>query len=285
MMRAVTYTDPGEFLTVTEALFQADEARYGLIYGIAQATAANPHYYGPEDPWFCTVGDERGVTTAAWRTRPFGPGAAWLGGDVAATMPALLAAVRGAWEEIPSFNGHREIADPFAAAWCAGAGARITGTTAMTIYRVDTVNEVRPVPGALRPATEADKERIRQWSVAFNLDCWGEDGVNRPLLDADAALASGRLYFWENEGPVCMVGKTRPTEKGMTIGPVYTPPEERGKGYATATTAAVCREILAEGKAFCTLYADRDNPASNAAYLKVGFRIIGDSAEYTFGYR
>lgn len=284
-MRAITYATPADFLAATEALFREDEARHGLIYGIAAATAVNPHHYGPEDPWFCTVGDEDGITAAAWWTRPFGPGAAWLGGDATATVPVLVEAVRDRWGDIPSFSGHREIADPFAAAWCAATGATITGTTAMTMYRLDDLNDVKPVPGVLRQATEADKELVMQWSAAFNLDCWGEDGVNWPLLDADAAIEYGRLYIWENDGPVCMVGKARPTEKGMTIGPVYTPPNQRGKGFATATTAAVCREILAEGKAFCTLYADRDNPASNAAYLKVGFRLIGDSAEYTFGYK
>ena len=282
MMKAVTYATPADFLAATEGRFREDEARYGLVYGIARATAANPHQYGPDDPWFCTVGDEHGLSVAAWRTPPFHAGAAWLGGDAAAAVPVLAAAVRERWGDIEGFTGHREIADPFAELWCRDYGAAVRTSMALTMYKLVAVNDVPRVPGNLRPAREDDKDLIGRWSLAFNIDCFGEEGRTYSRIDADAAIKLGRLYFWDNGGPVCMVGKTRPTEKGMTIGPVYTPPEHRGKGYATATTAAVCRGILAEGKEFCTLFADRDNPASNAAYIKVGFTIIGDSVTYTF---
>ncbi len=282
-MKAVTYASPADFLAATEHLFREDEARYGLIYGLAQATAANLHHYGPDDPWFCTVGDRRGIRAAAWRTPPFHVGAAWLGGDVRAAVPVLVAAVRERWGSLEGFTGHREIADPFAAAWCAATGAMVRSQMALTMYRLDALSDLPRVPGALRPAREDDKELIARWSLGFNLDCFGEEGRGYPLIDADAAIKLGRLYFWEDGGPVCMVGKTRPTDRGTTIGPVYTPPEHRGRGYATAATAEICRGILAEGKEFCTLYADRANPVSNAVYLTVGFKIIGDSVTYTFG--
>jgi predicted GNAT family acetyltransferase len=281
-MQAVTYASPAAFLAATEDRFRADEARYGLVYGIARMTVTQPHYYGEADPWFCTVGDKDNIGVAAWRTPSHPVGAAWLGGDVAAAVPILAAAVRKRWGDIEGFTGHREIADPFAEYWCRRYGAAVKTAMALTMYRLDAVNETRHVAGTLRLACEEDRELIARWSLGFNIDCFGEEGRTYPLIDADAAIKLGRLSIWDDNGPVCMVGKTRPTEKGMSIGPVYTPPERRGKGYATATTAAVCRGILADGKEFCVLYADRDNPASNAAYLKVGFRIIGDSVTYTF---
>jgi len=79
-----------------------------------------------------------------------------------------------------------------------------------------------------------------------------------------------------------MAAKTRPTEKGMTVGGVYTPPELRGKGYATSCVAELSRHILQSGKEFCTLYTDLANPTSNSIYKKIGYTEVCDSVEYTF---
>ena len=68
----------------------------------------------------------------------------------------------------------------------------------------------------------------------------------------------------------------------MTVGLVYTPPELRRKGYATACVAGVCREILKSGYDFCALYTDLSNPTSNSIYIKIGFKPVCDSVQYTF---
>lgn len=281
-MQVVSYATPADFLTAAGDRLREDEAWFGLILGIARQTAENPHLYGPDDPWFCTVGDEHGISAAAFRTLPHPPNVSWFGGDAAATAPVLAEALHGRWGDLDRLSGHRDIADPVKDCLCERYGATVKSTMAMTMYRLDAVNDLPAVPGTLRLATEADRDLVLRWGLAFNLDCFGEEGGDRPNIRAELAIKAGNLFFWEDDGPACMVGKTRPSEHGVTIGPVYTPPERRNRGYATATTAAVCREILGSGKEFCVLFADRANPASNAAYLKVGFRVIGDSVEYTF---
>lgn len=57
----------------------------------------------------------------------------------------------------------------------------------------------------------------------------------------------------------------------MVVG-VCTHPHYRGKGYATLCLTALCREILAEGRALCLFY---DNPDAGAMYARIGFRNIG----------
>lgn len=53
------------------------------------------------------------------------------------------------------------------------------------------------------------------------------------------------LYFWVVEGvPVAFAGFNRPTADGVSIGPVYTPPEYRGKGYASALVASMTAMAL-----------------------------------------
>jgi predicted GNAT family acetyltransferase len=79
-----------------------------------------------------------------------------------------------------------------------------------------------------------------------------------------------------------MAVKGRSSEKGMTVGYVYTPPELRGRGYATSCVAELSRNILQNGKEFCMLYTDLANPTSNSIYRKIGYEEVYDSVEYTF---
>ena len=79
-----------------------------------------------------------------------------------------------------------------------------------------------------------------------------------------------------------MAAKLRPTERGTSVGLVYTPPESRNKGYATSCVEELSRNILRSGQAFCTLYTDLANPTSNSIYMKIGYRPVCDSVEYTF---
>ena len=78
------------------------------------------------------------------------------------------------------------------------------------------------------------------------------------------------------------------TPNGIRVGPVYTPLELRGRGYATALTAELSRQLLDGrlfdgGRRFCFLYTDLDNPTSNAIYERIGYRRIAESAEIVFG--
>jgi predicted GNAT family acetyltransferase len=79
-----------------------------------------------------------------------------------------------------------------------------------------------------------------------------------------------------------MATKTFPTDNGMTVGGVYTPPELRGKGYATSCVAELSRNILQSGKKFCVLTTDLANPTSNSIYIKIGYKPIGDNSFYIF---
>jgi predicted GNAT family acetyltransferase len=74
-----------------------------------------------------------------------------------------------------------------------------------------------------------------------------------------------------------MVGSTGPTPNGIRIGPVYTPPELRGRGYASACTAAVSQLLLDEGRKFCFLYTDLANPTSNKIYQDIGYTAVCDA--------
>ena len=96
-------------------------------------------------------------------------------------------------------------------------------------------------------------------------------------------VATAGVTLWEDEGaPVCLTGWGR-IPGGARIGPVYTPPEHRGRGYASSLVAHVSSEMLSRGAEACFLYTDLANPTSNAIYRRLGYEQIAESAMFAFG--
>jgi predicted GNAT family acetyltransferase len=75
----------------------------------------------------------------------------------------------------------------------------------------------------------------------------------------------------------------RPPAAGVSrIGPVYTPPRNRGRGYGSAVTARAALDVI-DNAAIPVLYADRANPTSNKIYRAIGFRPVADRLSVSFG--
>lgn len=63
------------------------------------------------------------------------------------------------------------------------------------------------------------------------------------------------------------------------IGTVYTMDKYRGNGYCTHLVAALCKKLQKEGK-IVWIMADKDNPASNKVYQRIGFEKVSDNRAY-----
>ena len=57
---------------------------------------------------------------------------------------------------------------------------------------------------------------------------------------------------------------------------VFTPPELRGHGFASACVAVVTARELAAGRT-PMLYTDLTNPTSNAIYQRIGYRWVTEA--------
>jgi predicted GNAT family acetyltransferase len=68
----------------------------------------------------------------------------------------------------------------------------------------------------------------------------------------------------------------------VRIGPVYTPPDLRGHGYASAATAAVSRQALAAGAEEVVLFTDLANKVANSIYQRIGYRPVEDRVVLSF---
>jgi predicted GNAT family acetyltransferase len=138
--------------------------------------------------------------------------------------------------------------------------------------------------GSLRVATESDIDLIARWLFDFDQEALGGGGDRAGAGEAASKRVQERsLYLWEDGQPTCLAGKARPTMNGITINAVYTPPELRGRGYATSCVAALSQLLLDSGRKFCTLFTDLANPTSNSIYQKIGYAPVGDYAVYLFG--
>lgn len=80
-----------------------------------------------------------------------------------------------------------------------------------------------------------------------------------------------------------MAGAGGRTPNGIRISAVYTPPDLRCRGYASALTAAVSQDQLNRGRRFCFLFTDLANPTSNKIYQEIGYRPVCDYDLYRFG--
>ena len=91
------------------------------------------------------------------------------------------------------------------------------------------------------------------------------------------------VYLWEDQGAiVSVVGAGGETPNGIRIGPVYTPPEARGNGYASSLTAAASQDQLDRGRRFVFLFTDLANPTSNRIYQAIGYEPVIDVDMYRF---
>ena len=271
-----------DFLAYANSDLKRDEVRYGLISGIAKRLVDNPHQYGEADPWFCGIGDDEGVHAVAIRTPPYKILLAQFSGDLVLNAALLADSISAFSEDIPGVVGDKEIADCFAEYWSKTHRVTVGGKMAQRIYRLVRISDIRFAAGNLRLASESDRELVTTWANSFQEEAISSGSRNEPVSDIISRIKKQEIYLWEDNNPVSMAAKSAPTDNGIRINLVYTPPQLRRRGYATTCVASICKSLLDSGYKFCTLYTDLANPTSNSIYKKIGFEEVCDSVEYTF---
>jgi RimJ/RimL family protein N-acetyltransferase len=264
---------------------EAREAEHNLLLGLLGMLRSTPRPYGHE-PYLAVVEDGGSIVGTALRTPPFGPVLSELEDVAAADL--LAADLRAVYHELPGVLGPRDAAGRFAAAWERLAGARTRIAMEERIYRADTVVHPAAVPGGVREYEPGDRELVLAWLAAF-----AEEAQSSPSPPFDAsewlerrlAEQDGGIALWEHGGTVSLAGYGNPTPHGIRLGPVYTPPEHRRRGYASALTATVTEELLRRGRRYCFLFTDLANPSSNAIYQRVGYRPVADVDQWHFDAR
>jgi predicted GNAT family acetyltransferase len=135
-----------------------------------------------------------------------------------------------------------------------------------------------PGGGAFRVARRSDRDVLIDWERAFVTEA-GLVAAEHAARTVDRRLSAGSQFLWDNAGPVSTAGINPLVAGTARIGPVYTPPEHRGHGYATALVADLSSYALRAGADRCMLFTDLANPTSNRIYARIGYRRCGDWEE------
>ena len=231
--------------------------------------------------YLCTVEDDREIKAAAFRTPPF-----QLTLSCVADPAAVNLIARDAYEVYGAMSGAggpKDAARSFAEEWQRLSGQKPALAMQQRIYQATTAAAPATVPGEVRDATSDDRDLLIAWFRAFHDEVGGIMGDIEQNVDLRLRGGTGGLVVWCDDGAVVsMAGFGGPTRSGIRVGPVYTPNELRGRGYASACVGHLTRRLLDDGRRFVFLYTDLANPTSNSIYQKIGYRPVLDVDQYRF---
>ncbi|MFL5951263.1 MAG: GNAT family N-acetyltransferase [Gaiellaceae bacterium] len=281
-MRLDEHGDARAFLAAAAPVLAADEARHNLMYGICSTLIDAPEVYREAHLWTVVDGDD--VVAAALMTPPF---------NLVVAQPldaeALPFAARTLHEqgvELPGVSGAIPEVDAFASTWAELLGTKKQVRMRQGVYAARSARIPADVPGVPRPAHTDDRELLVGWLHAFQVEAFHEDTPHvdlEQIVERRLTAATAGFVLWEDESrPVSLCGFGNPTPSGIRIGPVYTPPELRRRGYAGALTAHVTQQQLERGRDYCFLYTDLANPTSNRIYMNVGYELVCEALDYGF---
>jgi GNAT superfamily N-acetyltransferase len=281
-----TTGDVAEFLAAAGDYLSRERARNTVILTVSEQLRVNPApgtrppaAGGRQDPagrpLFGWWADHAGAVTGAFlHTPPHPLLLTAVPADVAAGLAVAIAD-----RPLSGVNGYIEAAEAFAATWRAGMpGGRTAEQRRLRLYRLGELDWPVPAPdGAPRVAADSDAPLLTDWFTAFAYEVRDADAGEDHAATVRDKLSYGGILVWEAAGrPVSIAAVTRQVAGMLRIGPVYTPPELRGSGYASAVTAAVSLRAREAGAEEVLLYTDLANPTSNSVYRRIGYLPVED---------
>jgi RimJ/RimL family protein N-acetyltransferase len=270
------------FLTNAGGFLRARAAANTVILTAAELMRTKgPAAYGDASPLFGWRAGPGGTVAAAFlHTPPFPVVLTDMTDAAAAELAADLA---GRGHRAPGVNATPGPSAAFAAAWQERTGQPARTGMRMRLYSLGTLLPPDPPPpGAARIADAADRDLMLAWLDAFK-DEAQPAGPNESERVVNDRVGWGGLVLWEHEGrPVSLAGRNRAAAGQARIGPVYTPPDLRGRGFGGAATTAVTQGALDDGAEGVVLFTDLANPTSNTLYQRLGYRALSDRAVLRF---
>lgn len=227
--------------------------------------------------YWATLEKEGQIVGCAFRTPPYRLGITALPLE---TIPALVESVAAVYPSLSGVAGPEPAVSAFTAAWMKlrGGSWTVQSRQRLLAHRAIVPTD-EPPRGILRIANAADTALAQQWGAAFAHE------TRLPGLDGGltARLIPGRLlYFWDDGTPRCMLGVLRETHDAAAIGILYTPPEFRDRGYATAAVAAFSRHLLSRGMTQSYFCLDPSNPAADTICWRLGYTAVQETADIDF---
>ncbi len=238
------------------------EAEHNLLLGISHTLLHYPERY-PEPPYLAIAKTNGKILAAAIRTPPYklvlskaqDLNALTLIAQDLQDYPQQLSGVSGLVAEV----------ETFLQLWQTLTGQSYRRVMEMRIHQLTQVEPVAIASGYLKPATEDDRPLLLEWFTTFASEV-GEVVSQDAEQAVNTGLKRQSIHLWEDGIPVSWASGSQSLPAAARIGPVYTPPEHRRKGYATACVAALSQKLLDQGCHSCFLFTNVANPTSNHIY-------------------
>lgn len=286
-MQVVRHSEAKSFRQKVDNFLLRDEVAHNVILGITSRIITNGETY--DDVFLAHVENDAGeVIAATMRTVPHGAVLSNISDKAA--IPLLVDAFAEDYDSLPSVLGIPEDALQFAELWQAKNGQSFHINMEQGIYKLESLIPPQNISGEARQARHEDFDLLLKWFLGFHVDIGGDE-ITQEIVDftkknIETKISKpilGGLRLWLDDGqPVSMAAANRESANGGGVGPVYTPSKFRGRGYASAVTAAVSQAILDSGKQFCFLYTDLANPTSNKIYQAIGYKHVCNHRNIAF---
>ena len=292
-MRVISFDTVTDFAQRVTPLLVRDEAENCLILGnISELTASRPAHADVEadaaaaSTWAVEGPDSSPIAAAMLKPSRVDGSAQRHPAVISPSTPeataALVAHFRDYGVHLPGATAPEPTVTGFANAWCDAAGVRQQVAMALRLMKLTHVLRHRATAGAFRAAGPSDAERLVEWAGAFFEEIGHPEPRGRCVETVTLRIEERRLFVWCDPGPVSMAGWAGPTPSGARVNFVYTPPENRGRGYASACVARLSQHLLDAGRRFCCLFTDSGNPTSNQIYESIGYRHVCDFRHVRF---
>lgn len=251
-----------DWLADTSDFLARHEAEHGLMLGVARAMREPP-----PDAYFACIRDDDVVFAAAmrldWRlilSREARRGALALVAKDADSP--LLKTVLGPSESVERFT--------------TASTRPWRDVMSQGIYECRVVTPPPRMVGKRRLAAAEDRDLLVAWLRSFVAEALHEqlDDVAAGAR-VDEHIAERHFHVLDVDGTiVSLAAAVAPTVHGIRVNHVYTPPEYRGRGYASTLVASLTQALLDSGHRFTFLHTDLANPTSNRIYMRIGYRQV-----------
>lgn len=182
------------------------------------------------------------------------------------------------YPDIPGFIGNKKVIQKLAEEIAILEQKKIVVGMEQGVYELKRVKKKWNKDEIFRTINSDELPLIEKWIYQFCEDVKLPTTKEEAKQTAHTLITTNRLFGLEVGGKlVSVAAKTRPTTNNITVNFVYTPKEERKKGYASNCVAALSQRMLDEGYKTTTLYTDLTNPTSNKIYQEIGYEQIMES--------
>jgi predicted GNAT family acetyltransferase len=188
--------------------------------------------------------------------------------------------------EIPGLLAFKKGAKRFVKLWNKKKGVGYKLIMNERVYKLERVEERYLGSHGFRPIDLSLESLVLKWLKLFTEETLPHENseIDEEVRKITKQRIEEKRYYmlFDDDNPVSMVHMARKTPNGNLINQMFTPPNLRGRGYATEAVAKISKLLLDEGNAYCFLFTDLSNPTSNKTYQDVGYKPIMDMDQYKF---